>query len=160
MQFIIVRESLWQELEANGHSVSPVRKQKMNTCFLDCFLLFIGSIILVHWMSLPTFRISPSSLINLRQIIFHRHFPRFVCMVTVNLIELILKFNHREKNYGKYHLLHTRDSDVPKLILQKVTMMRSVLSGNVLEMVSRLYDNDVKHLERLCYKYPFGNINI
>lgn len=39
-------------------------------------------------------------------------------------------------------------------------MMRSVLSANVLEMVSRLYGNDAKHLERLCYKYPFGNINI
>lgn len=85
--------------------------------FFDWFLLFIGSIILVYWMSLLTFRISPSSLINLRQIIIHRHFPRFVCTVIVNLIELILKFNHQEKNYGKSHFLHTRDSDVPKLIL-------------------------------------------
>lgn len=101
-----------------GHSVSPVRKQrKMNTCFSDCFLLPLGSIILLHWMFLPTFRISPSYLINLRQIIFHRHFSRFVCTVIVNLIELMLKFNHQEKNYGKSHLLHTRDSDVPKLIL-------------------------------------------
>lgn len=110
-----MRESLWQELEVTGHSVSPVRNQrKMKTCFSDGSLL---SIILVHWMSLPTFRISPSHLINLRQIIFHRHFPRFVCTVIVNLIELMLKFNHQEKNYGKSHLLRTRDSDVPKLIL-------------------------------------------
>lgn len=40
----------------------------------------------------------------------------------------------------------------------KVTMMSSVLDTLCLEMVSRLYDNDSKHLDRLCCKYTFGNL--
>lgn len=101
-----------------GHNVSPIRKQrKMNTCFSDCFLFFIKSIMLIHGMSLPTFKISLSTLINLIQTIFHRHSQRFVYMVFVNLIKLILKVSHWEKNYGNSHLVHTKDSDVAKLIL-------------------------------------------
>ena len=38
-------------------------------------------------------------------------------------------------------------------------MTSSVLEV-VLKMVSRLCDNESKHLERLRYKYEFGDINI
>lgn len=48
---------------------------------------------------------------------------------------------------------------VTKPIL-KVTMMSSVLDMLCLKMVGRLYDNDSKHLDRLCCKYTFGNFNM
>lgn len=59
------------------------------------------------------------------------------------------------------------DSDTQKMVkcrlyvskpILKVTMMSSVLDTLCLKMVSRLYDNDSKHLDRLCFKCTFGNL--
>lgn len=59
------------------------------------------------------------------------------------------------------------DSDAQKMVkyrlyvrkpIRKVTVMSSVLDMLCLKMVSRLYDNDSKHLDRLCSKYTFGNL--
>lgn len=75
-------------------------------------------------------------------------------------IGLMLKVHHQGKELwglSSSAYMGFRCSEVDTL---EGNRMRSVLSRNVLEMVSRLYDNDAKHLDRLCCKYPFGNINI
>lgn len=81
-------------------------------------------------------------------------------MVIANSIGLILKINHQGKELWKLSSSTYMGFRCSKVDTLEGKAMRSVLSRNVLEMASRLYDNDAKHLESLCCKYTFGNINI
>lgn len=73
----------------------------------------------------------------------------------------------REENHGKlldygYGCFRCSDGKIwcicKKVILEGYNEFSE--SGNPLGMVSRLYDNDCKHLERLGWKYAFGSFNM
>lgn len=81
-------------------------------------------------------------------------------MVIVDFIGLMLKVYYQGKELWGFLFFAYMGFRCFEVDILEGNRMRLVFFRNVLEMVSRFYDNDVKYLDRLCCKYLFGNINI